>query len=64
MKEEMIKSNEIYLQDVVCSVVEKNPTADDFILYNTVSTMVDIPTLDTAKRLLKLIKLNKSAFLT
>jgi hypothetical protein len=42
--------------------VASNPVADDFTLYNIISTMVEIPTLDTVEKILNLIKINKIAF--
>ena len=62
LSDELITSNEIHLQDVVCSIVEQNPLADDFVLYNIVAKMIDIPSLDATNKILSLIKLNKSAF--
>ena len=59
--DELISSGEIYLQDIVCSVVGSNLGADDFIIYNIVSTMVEIPSLEITRKILELIKLNKSA---
>jgi hypothetical protein len=61
MNDELIGSNEIYIQEIVCSTVARNPKADDFALYNIISTMVDISTLETTDRILNLIKMNKSA---
>lgn len=62
MHDELISSNEIYLQDVVCSVVESHLEDNDVALYNIISTMVDIPDLETTKKILELIKINKAAF--
>ena len=62
MDDELIASSEIHLQDIICSVVEKNSRADDFALYNIVATMVDISSLEMAERVLSLIKINKTAF--
>ena len=64
MSDEIINVNEIYLQDVVCTVVARNPNADDFAVYNMVSQMADVDSLETLERILKLIKLNKTAFQT
>lgn len=64
MHDELINSNEIYIQDMVCTVVASNPRADDFALYNTISTMVNIESLETTERILTLIKMNKTAFNT
>jgi hypothetical protein len=63
MKDELIGINEIYLQDVVCSVVSQNPLADDFVLYNIIASIVDIPSFETTDRVLALIKLNKTALI-
>lgn len=62
MDDELISSEEIYLQDIVCSVVESNLRADDFVIYNIISAMVEIPSLETTSKILELIKLNKTAF--
>ena len=62
MNDELINSNEIHLQDIVCSVVEANPKTDDFVIYNIVASMVEISSLETADRILSLIKINKTAF--
>ena len=59
MHDELINSNEIYLQDVVCSVVAANPRLDDFVLFNKISPMVEIQTLEVTRKILSLIKINK-----
>lgn len=59
MGDELIKANEIYLQDVVCDVVQNHPTADDVAIYNIVCTMVDVPALQTVKKIIDLIRINK-----
>ena len=64
MHDELISSSEIYMQDIVCSVVSSNPSADDFILYNTISTMIEIPTMEITSKILALIKINKLALTT
>ena len=64
MNDELINLNEIYLQDVVCATVLQNPRADDFVLYNIISTIVDIPSFEATDRVLALIKLNKTALTT
>ena len=61
MHDELIHSNEIYMQDVVYTAVASNPNAEDFVLYNIISTMLDIPSLETTDKILSLIKLNKTA---
>lgn len=61
MHDELINSNDIYMQDVVCTAVASNPDAEDFVLYNIISTMLDIPSLETTDKILSLIKLNKTA---
>ena len=63
MTDELINASEIYIQDIVCSAVASNPSADDFTLYNIISTMVEISSLETVGKILNLIKLNKLAFL-
>lgn len=62
VNDELINSNEIYIQDMVCTVVASNPRADDFALYNQISTMINIESLETVSRILSLIKINKIAF--
>jgi hypothetical protein len=64
MHDELVDMSEIYLQDIVCSAVFSNPKADDFALYNIISTMTDIQSLEMTDRVLTLIKLNKTALLT
>lgn len=59
--EELINESEIYLQDVVCSVVAQNIDEEDYVLYNMISTMVDITSLSTADKILSLIQINKMA---
>lgn len=61
MHDELINLNEIYMQDVVYTAVASNPEAEDFVLYNIISTMLDIPSLETTDKILSLIKLNKTA---
>ena len=42
MKDNLIKSDEIYLQDIVCLNVMKNPNMNNFDLYNQIVEMVDV----------------------
>ena len=63
MEDDVIRYEEIYLQDIVCDAVAKSPRADDFLIYNAIATRVDIPSMDITERILALIKLNKTALL-
>jgi hypothetical protein len=63
MKNELIQANDIYMQDIVCSIVSQRPADDDFALYNTIATIIDIPTLETTEKVLRLIRMNKLAFI-
>lgn len=62
MESEILRENDIYLQDVVCSVVAENLDKSDFEIYNMVSSRVDIFDLKTVIKVLDLIKINKLAF--
>jgi len=62
MQDELLRADEIYIQDIVCSVVAANPQMDDFGLYNVISTMVEVSSLHTVNRILALIRINKNAF--
>jgi hypothetical protein len=64
MNDELIDLNEIYIQDIVCSAVAANPKADNFTLYNAISTIIEIQSLEATDRILTLIKLNKTALTT
>ena len=64
MNDEIISANEIYLQDVACSIVANNVNAEDFVIYNKVITMIDVYTFEQACKVLELIKLNKLALKT
>lgn len=59
MHDEIISSNQLYLQDVVCGIVAEDPKADDFTIYNKVVKMTDVPDIETVGKILELIKLNK-----
>lgn len=61
MFDEIISRDDIYLQDIICSVVAENPTADETILYNKICMMVEIPSIETVGKILELIKLNRVA---
>ena len=62
MENEILRENDIYLQDVVCSIVAENLDKSDFDIYNMVSSQVDIFDLETTVKVLDLIKINKLAF--
>ena len=62
MENEILRENDIYLQDVVCSTVAENLDKSDFDIYNMVSAQVDIFDLETTVKVLDLIKINKLAF--
>jgi hypothetical protein len=62
MENEILRENDIYLQDVVCSTVAENLDKSDFDIYNMVSSQVDIFDLETTVKVLDLIKINKLAF--
>ena len=62
MENEILRENDIYLQDVVCNTVAENLDKSDFDIYNMVSSQVDIFDLETTVKVLNLIKINKLAF--
>ena len=62
MENEILRENDIYLQDVVCSTVAENLDKSDFDIYNMVSSQVDIFDSETTVKVLDLIKINKLAF--
>lgn len=62
MGNEILRENDIYLQDVVCNIVAENLDKSDFDIYNMVSSQVDIFDLETTVKVLDLIKINKLAF--
>lgn len=61
MNDSIIQSTDIFLQDVVCSVVFNNPQMPDFELYNKIVEKVDVPDIETTGKILSLIKINKMA---
>ena len=63
MHDQLWRSAEIYLQDIVCDAVLVNPKAEDFQIYNRVVQMYDVECFETAIRILELIKINKYALL-
>lgn len=62
--EELLKSEEIYLQDIVHSVVANNLNLDDVALYNLIIEMTDIHSFDNVEKILELIRLNKRILTT
>lgn len=56
---DILKPEEIYLQDVVYSVVAAHKDMDDLQLYNLVIQMVDTNSFENVKKILELIRLNK-----
>ena len=62
MHDNVINERDIFLQDVVCTMVLKHEQENDFELYNLISEKVDIPDLETARKIFNLIKLNRLAF--
>ena len=63
MRDELLRSDEIYLQDIICDAVLVNPKAEDFQIYNHVVQMYDVECFETAIRILELIKINKYALM-
>lgn len=63
MKDELIRFDEIYLQDIVCSVVLNNPNMNNFDLYNQIVEKIDVCDLKTIETVFRLIKMNKQALL-
>lgn len=63
MQNTLINENEIYLQDIICEIVSRDPSEDDFAIYNKVSELTDIPDLSVSERILFLIQLNKAALI-
>ena len=61
MGDKIIHSTDIFLQDMVCDVVSKNPKGDNFELYNLIAEKVDIPDFSVMKKIFMLIKKNKIA---
>jgi hypothetical protein len=61
MNDNIIHSTEIFLQDVVCSVVFEHQQMNDFELYNIISGMVDIPNIETTTKIFNLIQMNRLA---
>ena len=64
LNDEIISSSDLYLQDIVCSIVFSNPKEDDFVIYNKVVDMVDVNEMNDLIKILNLIKLNKTAIIT
>ena len=61
MNDNIIHYTEIFLQDVVCSVVFEHQQMNDFDLYNIIAGMVDIPNMETTTKIFNLIQINKLA---
>lgn len=59
MQDEIISADQIFMQDMVCDEVTKNPKLDDFEIYNNLWKKIDIPDLETVMKILELIRINK-----
>ena len=62
--DEILKPEEIFLQDVVFSVVSAHPDMDDVALYNLIIQMTDIDSISNVEKILDLIRINKKILLT
>ena len=62
--DEILKPEEIFLQDVVFSVVSAHPDMDDVALYNLIIQMKDIDSFSNVEKILDLIRINKKILLT
>ena len=60
--EEILSMDEIYMNDIICDVVSKDPNADIFQTYNKVVGYVNTETFNNCLRILELIRLNKYVF--
>lgn len=58
---EIIKAHDIYLQSVICDVVQANMNKSDVEIYELIakSSMVDIEDIAKVGQILELIKMNK-----
>ena len=63
MNDEIIKEEQIYMQDIICKAVQSNPKKSDFEIYNIVYSNLNIGSIETISMILKLIKLNKQLLL-
>lgn len=63
MNDEIIKEEQIYMQDIICKAVQSNPKKSDFEIYNIVYSNLNISSIETISMILKLIKLNKQLLL-
>lgn len=62
--DEILKPEEIFLQDVVFSVVSAHLDMDDVALYNLIIQMTDIDSFSHVEKILDLIRINKKILLT
>ena len=62
--DEILKPEEIFLQDVVFSVVSAHPDMDDVALYNLIIQMTDIDSFSNVEKILDLIRINKKILST
>ena len=62
--DEILKPEEIFLQDVVFSVVSAHPDMDDVALYYLIIQMTDIDSFSNVEKILDLIRINKKILLT
>ena len=63
MNDEIIKEEQIYMQDIICKAVQNNPKKSDFEIYNIVYSNLNISSIATICMIIKLIKLNKQLLL-
>jgi hypothetical protein len=64
MQDEIITIDELYLQDIVCATVFANPHDDDILLYNKITSILGVESMDQTIKILQLIKMNKLLFNT
>ena len=59
MNDEILKPEEMYIQDIVYKSVAEDPRADIIEIYNMIYSKLDIGDMCRVKTILQLIKTNK-----
>ena len=60
----LLKSNEVYMQDIICSTIMENQDKTDIDIYNIVCELIDIDSETQLERVFDLIHLNKQTLVS
>ena len=61
MDDVILSADDVNLQDIICTeIMRANKNESDVVIYNRICRLVNIPSLQVAVKVLRLIHLNQS----